>query len=121
MYPDDPNPYLLSGKGKKAVIDSRIRHVFHKAVKDIGLDQQRRIIGNMNFSQPTPHSLRHSFAVNTLLSIKKRGQSPQNALPVLAAYMGHAEYKYTSVYLRVMDAMSRKNLVDFSLWQKRKE
>ena len=75
----------------------------------------------MNFSQPTPHSLRHSFAVNTLLNIKERGQSPQNALPVLAAYMGHAEYKYTSVYLMVMDAMSRKNLVDFSLWQKRKE
>lgn len=119
--PTDQNPYLLSGKGRKPIRDNRIRYVFHKAVKDIGLDQQRRIIGNVNFSQPTPHSLRHSFAVNTLLNIKKRGQSPQNALPVLAAYMGHAEYKYTSVYLRVMDAMSRKNLVDFSLWQKRKE
>jgi site-specific recombinase XerD len=119
--PTDQNPHLLSGKGTKPIRDYRIRHVFHKAVKDIGLDQQRRIIGNVNFNQPTPHSLRHSFAVNTLLNIKERGQSPQNALPVLAAYMGHAEYKYTSVYLRVMDAMSRKNLVDFSLWQKRKE
>jgi integrase len=121
MYPNDQNPYLLAGKGRNPTRDNRIRYVFHKAVKDIGLDQQRRIIGNVNFNQPTPHSLRHSFAVNTLLDIKKRGQSPQNALPVLAAYMGHAEYKYTSVYLRVMDAMSRKNLVDFSLWQKRKE
>ena len=55
------------------------------------------------------------------MKIKERGQSPQHALPVLAAYMGHAAYKYTSVYLRVMDAMSRKNLVDFSLWHKRKE
>lgn len=120
-HPTDQNPYLFSGKGRKPIRDSRIRYVFHKAVKDIGLAQQRRIIGNVNFSQPTPHSLRHSFAVNTLLNIKKRGQSPQNALPVLAAYMGHAEYKYTSVYLMVIDAMSRKNLVDFSLWQKRKE
>ncbi len=119
--PNDENPYLLAGKGLKAIRDYRIRNLFHKAVEDIGLDQPRKIIGNVNFSQPTPHSLRHSFAVNTLLNVKKRGQSPQNALPVLAAYMGHAEYKYTSVYLRVMDAISRKNLVDFSLWQKRKE
>ena len=120
-YLPDQNPFLLAGKGPKAIKDHRIRNLFHKAVKDIGLDQSRKIIGNVNFSQPTPHSLRHSFAVNTLLNIKERGQSPQNALPVLAAYMGHAEYKYTSVYLMVMDAMSRKNLVDFSLWQKRKE
>jgi hypothetical protein len=35
--------------------------------------------------------------------------------------MGHSEYKYTSIYLRVADAQMRKNLVDFSLWQKRKE
>lgn len=121
MCPNDRNPYLLAGKGTKPIRDYRIRYVFHKAVKDIGLNQPRKIIGNVNFSQPTPHSLRHSFAVNTLLNSKERGQSPQNALPVLAAYMGHAEYKYTSVYLRVMDAMSRKSLVDFSLWQKRKE
>jgi hypothetical protein len=27
---------------------------------------------------------------------------------VLAAYMGHSQYRYTSVYLRVADAQSRK-------------
>jgi integrase/recombinase XerD len=75
----------------------------------------------VNFSQPTPHSLRHSFAVNTLIKIKEKGQSPQHALPVLAAYMGHSDYRYTSIYLRVADAKSRQNLVDFSLWQQRKE
>jgi integrase/recombinase XerD len=119
--PNDGNPYLFAGKDLKAIRGYRILYLFHKVVKDIGLDQPRKIIGNVNFNQATPHSLRHSFAVNTLLNVKKRGKSPQNALPVLAAYMGHAEYKYTSVYLRVMDAISRKNLVDFSLWQKRKE
>jgi len=35
--------------------------------------------------------------------------------------MGHSEYKYTSVYLRVTDALSRNQLVEFALWQKRKE
>ena len=115
------NPYLLAGKNQDPLKAEQVRYVFRKAIKEIGLDQERKVIGNVNFSRPTPHSLRHSFAVNTLIKIKERGQSPQHALPVLAAYMGHSEYKYTSVYLRVMDAMSRKNLVDFSLWQKRKE
>jgi hypothetical protein len=35
--------------------------------------------------------------------------------------MGHSEYKYTSVYLRVTDALSRKQLIDFTLWQEKKE
>ncbi|MBW1799053.1 MAG: tyrosine-type recombinase/integrase [Deltaproteobacteria bacterium] len=121
FQPHDLNPYLLAGKNQAPLKPEQVRYVFRNALKKIGLDQGRQVIGNMNFSHPTPHSLRHSFAVNTLIKIKKKGQSPQQALPVLAAYMGHSEYKYTSVYLRVADAQSRKNLVDFSLWQKRKE
>jgi integrase len=121
MCPHDQNPYFLIGGILRPIRDYWIRALFHKAVKKIGLDQPRYIIGRVNFSHPTPHSLRHSFAVNTLLNIKERGQSPQHALPVLAAYMGHSLYKYTSVYLRVMDAMSRKKLVDLSLWHKRKQ
>jgi site-specific recombinase XerD len=117
---DDDNPYLLAGSGKNPLNDQQVRYLFHNALKDMGLNQPRRVIGNVNFSQPTPHSLRHSFAVNTLISIKERGESAQNALPVLAAYLGHSDYKHTSVYLRVADAASRKHLVDFALWQKRK-
>jgi integrase len=121
LMPHDQNPYLMAGKNQGPLKAEQVRYVFRKALKKIGLDQPRRLMGNVNFSQPTPHSLRHSFAVNTLIKIKGRGESPQRALPVLAAYMGHSEYKYTSVYLRVADAFSRKNLVDFALWQKRKE
>jgi site-specific recombinase XerD len=117
---NDDNPYLLAGSGKNPLNDQQVRYVFHNTLKDMGLNQPRRIIGNVNFSQPTPHSLRHSFAVNTLLEIKQRGESAQNALPVLAAYMGHSDYKHTSVYLRVADGASRQHLVDFALWQKRK-
>jgi site-specific recombinase XerD len=120
LWPDDDNPYLFAGSGKNPLTDQQVRYLFHKALKDMGINQPRRVIGNVNFSQPTPHSLRHSFAVNTLISIKERGESAQNALPVLAAYLGHSDYKHTSVYLRVADATSRKQLVDFALWQKRK-
>ena len=90
-----------------------MRTVFHRAVSDIGLEQTRQIIGNVNISSPTPHSLRHSFAVNTLNSVKKRGGSAQNALPVLAAFMGHSEYKHTLKYLKFIDAKQRLQLANF--------
>jgi len=121
LIPQVQSHYLLIRINQRPLTDQQVRFLFHKTLKHIGLDQPRRVIGNMNFSQPTPHSLRHSFAVNTLLNIKQRGESPQNALPVLAAYMGHSEYKHTSVYLRAVDAISRKNLYDFALWKRRKE
>jgi site-specific recombinase XerD len=121
LRPGDPNPYLLAGNDDGPLTDEQIRYVFHRVVKEIGLDQKRKVIGNTNFSHPTPHSLRHSFAVNTVIKVKQRGQSPQSALPVLAAYLGHSQYEHTTVYLRVADAQSRKNLVDFSLWQIRRE
>lgn len=112
----DTNPYLLAG-AKGPLSREQVRRRFDHARTDIGLYQTRRVVGNLNISRPTPHSLRHSFAVNTLLRIKQRGESAQDALPVLAAYLGHTEYKYTAVYLRVADALSRERLVDFALWQ----
>jgi len=121
ILPHDDSPFLLVRTDQKPLTDGQVRNLFHTIMKEIGLDQPKRVIGNVNFLQPTPHSLRHSFAVYTLLKIKERGENPQHALPILAAYMGHSEYKYTSVYLRVTDAISRKNLVDFSLWQEKKE
>ena len=115
--PDD-NPYLLAGRLQNRLSDSTVRAVFSRAIREIGVHQPRKVMGNVNFSPPTPHSLRHSFAVNTLKAVWERGQSAQNALPVLAAYLGHKDYTCTSVYLRVADAVSRKALVDFSLWKK---
>lgn len=113
LCPAEPNPYLLAGKEQKPLRDHQLRSAFHKAVKDIGLNQPRQIFGNMTFGAPTPHSLRHSFAVNTLVRIKQRGISPQHALPVLAAYMGHCKYQYTAVYLKLLDAEQRQDLAAF--------
>jgi len=117
LLPHDDNPYLLAGKENKPLIDYQVRFAFHQAVKDIGLEQTKKVVGNMTFIQPTPHSLRHSFAVNTLCNIKERGDSPEDALHILSAYLGHNKYHYSSVYLKVANAKSRKNLLDFTLWQ----
>jgi len=110
---DDQNPYLLAGKRQKPLRDYQVRRRFHQAVKDIALSRPRQVIGNMIFSAPTPHSLRHSFAISTLRRIQQRGRSPQNALPVLATYMGHSEYKHTIKYLKFVDAEQRQGLADF--------
>jgi site-specific recombinase XerD len=109
---DNQNPYLLANNPTKGHAQ-RIRNYFHQARKEIGLTQTRQVIGNTNISAPTPHSLRHSFAVNTLRRIKERGDSPQNALPVLAVYMGHRMYFYTIYYLKLIDADQHRNLIDF--------
>ena len=53
------NKYLLANSTGKGLTDNRVRTVFHRAVSDIGLKRPRQIIGNVNISSPTPHSLRH--------------------------------------------------------------
>jgi integrase len=117
LLPNDDNTYLIAGKNQKPLTDSQVRYVFHQAVKDIGIQQPRKVMGNMNFNPPRPHSMRHSFAINTLNAIKERGESRQYALPVLATYLGHSHHKSTSVYLKGSDAQSRNNLYDFTIWQ----
>jgi site-specific recombinase XerD len=114
----DPNPYLLASRGISPLSGQKVRASFHQAVRAMGIHQPRKKLGNMIFNPPTPHCLRHSFAVNTLKAIKERGASPQHALPILATYLGHATYFNTSVYLKVADASNRNQLYDFSVWQK---
>ncbi|RPJ17549.1 MAG: integrase [Deltaproteobacteria bacterium] len=113
LWGADDNPYLLAASPKKPFYDYLIRPRFHQAVGDIGLSCPRQTIGTTNIGSPTPHSLRHSFAVNTLKRITEQGRSPQHALPVLAAYLGHCEYKHTTKYLKLLDASHRHNLVAF--------
>jgi len=110
---DNQNPYLLVSDSTKGLHNQQVRNFFHQAVREIGLAQPKRVVGNTNISGPTPHSLRHSFAVNTLRRKTVRGDSPQNALSVLAVYMGHKKYTYTIYYLKLIDADQRRNLVDF--------
>jgi len=114
LRPDDQNTYLLAGKGCAPLNDSNIRRVFHRAVRELGLNHPEQVIGNVTFGGPVPHSLRHSFAINTLNKIRARGQSPQHALPVLATYMGHCKYQYTGAYLKVKSAEHRMGLLEYT-------
>jgi integrase len=50
-------------------------------------------------SRPRPHDLRHSFAVTTLLDFYRDGGDVAARLPLLSAYLGHAEPASTYWYL----------------------
>jgi integrase len=115
LLSEDDNAFLLAWHNRSRLSKNQIYRAFHQAVVALGLQQPRRIIANTVFSPPRPHSLRHSFAVNTLKRIKERQGSPQQALPVLSAYLGHSKYRYTAVYLKLLDAEHRENLVDFAI------
>jgi site-specific recombinase XerD len=119
LWGTDANDYLLAMSKAKPFYDQFIRRRFHQAAGDIGLNCPRQTIGNTNIGAPVPHCLRHSFAVNTLKRIKERGKSAQHALPVLAAYLGHSEYKHTAKYLKLLDAQHRYQLVHFIKTQNR--
>tara|TARA_B100000614_G_scaffold260358_1_gene287008 strand:- start:720 stop:1694 length:975 start_codon:yes stop_codon:yes gene_type:complete len=115
LIENDESPLLLVRKDQTGYSRMALSRRFNRALNQLGFDRSKKIIGTTNFCAPTHHSLRHSFAVNTLKRIKQQGKSPQNALPVLAAYMGHSEYKYTTKYLRVLDAEHRRQMFDFSM------
>jgi site-specific recombinase XerD len=113
LLPDDHNPSLLVARHTKGLSSYQISRAFQQAVKDIGLVHSRNTIANTTFGAPTAHSLRHSFAINTLKRIREQGKSAQNALPTLAVYLGHSKYEHSAVYLKALDAHQRQGLVHF--------
>jgi len=113
-YSIDAN--LLVHQKRDYLITNDIYLAYYKALPHIGIVQDKKIMrGKMSFGKPTPHSLRHSFAVNTLKRIKQERKSPQNALPILAQYMGHQKYENTAVYLKVLDASHRNSMINFHI------
>jgi integrase len=49
--------------------------------------------------QPTPHDLRHSFAVGRVLAWYDDGRNVDALLPALSTYLGHVSVENTRVYL----------------------
>ena len=109
------NPYLLVDSKQNPLPANKIYEIFRQAVKDVGVHDTKQKIKNITFGAPTPHCLRHSFAVNTLIRIKERGESIWDALPILAIYMGHRKICSTTRYLTVLNAEHRQDLLDFLL------
>lgn len=72
---------------------------FQSIVQNLGIkgaEGQRR---------PRLHDLRHTFAVHRLLRWYREGADVQGRLQALATFMGHADLKYTQVYLTATEEL----------------
>lgn len=72
---------------------SIVRHAFIQISRHIGLRGPADRLG------PRIHDLRHTFAVRTLTDWYRAGIDPEQRLPLLSAYLGHAKVSDTYWYL----------------------
>lgn len=50
--------------------------------------------------RPRPHDLRHSFAVQRVLTWYRQKRDVQSLLPALSTYLGHVSVEHTRCYLQ---------------------
>lgn len=86
---------LFSFDGRRCVHPGSASQTFHRLVPALGLEVPQGV------SPPCLHSLRHSFAVGTLLRWYRQGQDPAAHLFGLSTFMGHVDPISTSVYLTI--------------------
>lgn len=89
------NAPLFSFDGQRSVHPGSASQTFHHLVPALGLEVPQGV------SPPHLHSLRHSFAVGTLLRWYRQGQDPAAHLFQLSTFMGHVNPASTSVYLTI--------------------
>ena len=93
ICPRPPSPALFLSRNGTRLRYQCVRLVFLRLVAACKLED--RSPG----SRPRPHSLRHSFAVNTLRDWHADGLDVQARLPLLTTHMGHVTPASTYYYL----------------------
>lgn len=91
-FPGRAGPFFVSTRG------TRLQHVcihktFRRLAEATGLDQPDQ-------GRARVHGFRHSFAVATLGDWYRNGEDAAIRLPLLSAYLGHADPAYTYWYLQ---------------------
>lgn len=102
LYFIDGRRYLFTGRNEQALCISTLEGIFKRIreINDIKRDNSTR--------QPRIHDLRHTFAVNTLVTWYEKNKNVQKLLPVLSDYLGHAEISSTICYLTMTDNLLHK-------------
>ena len=92
FLPDNPVFSFINGK---PIHPCTISPTFHRLVLSLNLDIPP------GTRPPCVHSLRHSFAVGTLLRWYRTGIDPGTRLTHLATFLGHVDPISTAVYLTI--------------------
>lgn len=86
---------LFTFDGRRPVHPGSASGTFHHLLPDLQLQVPDGV------SAPRLHSLRHSFAVGTLLRWYRQGEDPAARLFELSTFMGHVDPVSTAVYLTI--------------------
>jgi integrase len=103
----DDERFLTDRKGRR-IAKQTAQHSYKLLREQIGL---RRPAGF--FFQPRLHDLRHTFAVNRLISWYRAGKNVQQLLPRLATYLGHCSIRETQVYLQLTSDLAQEASLRF--------
>ena len=106
----EPNDLFFSFR-KCPISRHTISRTFRSILPLIGVDVQEGVVS------PCPHSLRHSFAVGTLLRWYRERKNPAQYLLHLSTFLGHVNPDSTSVYLTITGDMlteASKRFAQFS-------
>ncbi len=92
--PDDVESHLFLDRKNTPVHINTVRECFKRIRSQANISRE----DNATY-QPRIHDLRHTFAVNRLISWYRQGEDVQKLLPILSTYLGHKHLSHTSVYL----------------------
>lgn len=94
-----PEAPLFSFCSGRHIHPGTISQTFHQLVPELDLPVPP------GTAPPCVHSLRHSFAVATLLRWYRAGINPSDRLHHLATFLGHVDPASTAVYLTITTAL----------------
>jgi site-specific recombinase XerD len=103
---------IFSFRKSQPVSPCTISTVFHKVVSQLALPTSE------GTRPPCVHSLRHSFAVGTLLRWYRNGADPGSRLLQLSTFMGHVSPRSTAVYLTITMDLLTEASQRFECWAK---
>ena len=92
LSPTPSEPALFVHPAGNRIVYTSVSPMFCALVRRAGLTARSAQC------RPTIHGLRHTFAVNTVIGWYRQGLDVQARLPVLSAWMGHADPKWSYWY-----------------------
>jgi len=116
QQPQHAEACLFMNQHGKPLNGYSVRDIFQRIRVNTGI---KRTDGA--YFQPRLHDLRHTFAVNRLLSWYRENGDVQQLLPILSVYMGHKYLAHTSVYLSMTDDLLREANNRFEKYVKTKK
>ncbi|MGA7816240.1 tyrosine-type recombinase/integrase [Caballeronia sp.] len=92
---------LVSNRGNR-LDNGEIHRTFYRLSRQIGLR------GDTDSHGPRLHDMRHVFATRTLVRWYQSGKDPEQRMPILSAYLGHAHIADTQWYLNASPELMRE-------------